>query len=105
MNTTPDLFDPHPLPRASFDGAEYVPEFDAERLTGQLRRVCDLRRDGQWRSLDDIHGITGDPHASISARLRDLRKVKFGSHALESKRFGDRTRGYYKYRLIIGGNQ
>ena len=96
-----DLFDKHPLPRASFDGAEYIPAFDAERLSAQLRRVFDLMRDGQWRSLDAIHGITGDPHASISARLRDLRKPKFGGHTLESQRFGDKSRGFYKYRLIL----
>ena len=105
MNTTRDLFDPHPLPRAAFDGPEYVPEFDAERLTGQLRRVFNLMRDGEWRSLDEIADKTGDPHASVSAQLRHLRKNKFGNHTVDKRRVGEKKSGYYKYRLIIGGSQ
>jgi len=94
-----DLFDPHPVPPASFDGPVYDPKFDHERLTGQIRRVYSLMNDGHWRSLEEISKATGDPAASVSAQLRHLRKPKFGSHTIEKKPVGDRERGLWVYRM------
>src|SRR4029077_9710255 len=62
------------------DGATYEPEFDEERLRGQWRRVFWAMRDGGWRTLAEVSRVTGDPEASISARLRDFRKARFGAH-------------------------
>ena len=79
-----------------FNGADYVPERDNDRLGAQLKRIFDIVIDGQWRTLQDISKLTGDPHASISAQLRHLRKPRFGSWNVERKYIGD---GLYLYRL------
>lgn len=87
------LFD---LPR--FNGADYDHRRDAPRLTNQLRRIFDLMRDGQWRTLREIADATGDPESSISAQLRHLRKRRFGSHIVKKEYRGN---GLYVYRLIV----
>jgi len=74
---TPDLFgwappDPYPAKGKTFEEAR-----DAKRLGAQCRRVYDAMKDAQWRGLGDIASLTGDPEASISARLRDLRRFGF----------------------------
>ena len=43
--------------------------------------------------------MTDDPHASISAQLRHLRKEKFGSYNIEKRPRGDRSNGLWEYRL------
>ena len=58
-------------------GATFNPERDGKRLNAQTQRVHDLMRDGQWRTLAEIASGTGDPEASVSARLRDLRRFGF----------------------------
>lgn len=94
MDATPDLFSAH------FDGKTYSPCRDKVRLRAQLTAVFDAMKDGHWRTLARIHAMTGAPEASISARLRDARKSKFGAHAVE-RRYVER--GLYEYRLIING--
>jgi hypothetical protein len=89
---------PEPM---KFDGPDYVPELDQVRLTGQIKRVFDLMRDGRWRTLTEISVRTGDPEASISAQLRHLRKERFGSHVVEKRRRGEGTMGLFEYRLIV----
>lgn len=86
-----------------FDGPAYEPPQDDRRLTGQLLRVFDLMKDGAWRTLQEIADATGDPHASISAQLRHLRKARFGSHDVEKKSRGERIHGLYEYRLTVRG--
>jgi len=88
------------LPRAHFDGMSYQAAFDFKRLTGQNSRVFNLMQDNRWRTLAEIAFTTGDPEASISARLRDLRKKKFGSHIIERRRRGNAARGLHEYRLL-----
>ena len=70
-----------------FDGETYDAEADLDRLSGQLLKVFSLMRDGQWRTLEEISIQIGKPgsHASVSARLRDLRKPKFGCHEVERR--------------------
>ena len=75
-----------------FDGAAYEPKLDWRRLV-EILRVYDCMKDGQWRAFSDIEGATGDPQASISAQLRNLRKPKFGGHQVEKKRIGLKTQG------------
>jgi hypothetical protein len=91
----PDLFTRMP----HFDGSNYEPEFDHERLTGQLRRVWDVMSDGRWRTLRELAEATGDPEASCSAQLRHLRKPRFGAHVIEKRSRGERSIGLYEYRL------
>jgi predicted transcriptional regulator len=79
-----------------FDGADVIPSRDELRLFNQLDRVWFLMKDGRWRTLDEISELTGDPPASISAQLRNLRKKKFGSHVVERQYIDS---GLYKYRV------
>ena len=84
-----------------FNGPEYEEEFDHARLTGQIRRVFDCMKDGAWRTLEEIHRQTGDPHASISAQLRHLRKERFGSFEVDRRARGDRLKGLFEYKVIV----
>ena len=79
-----------------FDGADYKPERDDARLTGQLLRIWDCMCDGKWRTLKEISERTGDPESSISAQLRHLRKPRFGGHTVAREYVGN---GLYKYQL------
>ena len=54
----------------------------------------------RWRTLAEIEAACGDPQASISARLRDFRKVEFGEHAVERRRRGVGYRGLFEYRVV-----
>jgi hypothetical protein len=86
---------------ADHDGETYEQGVDRVRLNAQLQRVFDLMKDGEWRTLSDIYRATGDPEASVSARLRDLRKAKFGGFSVERRREGDPRDGIYLYRLDV----
>jgi hypothetical protein len=81
------------------DGSTYVHERDARRLAGQQCRVLALMKDGAWRTLTEISAHTHDPEASVSARLRDLRKPKFGGYLVEREYV---ARGLFRYRLLVG---
>ena len=86
---------------AEFNGSDYVPAQDKARLTGQIKRVFDLMRDGRWRTLSEIESTTGDPSASVSAQLRHLRKPKFGQHTIDKRTRGKRDSGLWEYKLLI----
>ncbi|HXA85764.1 MAG TPA: hypothetical protein VNZ47_11850 [Candidatus Dormibacteraeota bacterium] len=92
MDQTLDLFTAH------HDGKTYEPQRDKARLNYQQALVFNAMRDGVWRTLARIHKMTGAPEASISARLRDARKEKFGGHRVE-RRYVER--GLFEYRLIV----
>ena len=86
---------------ANFDGPDYVPEFDKERLSGQIKRVYNLMKDGKFRTLREIEDAINDPQSSISAQLRNLRKEKFGSHEVNKQARGDRKNGLFEYQLKL----
>lgn len=79
-----------------YGGFTFDANRDSHRLNAQCRRVRDAMIDGAWRSLAEIETLTGDPQASVSARLRDLRKAAFGRHTVERQYIGD---GLWHYRL------
>ena len=84
-----------------FGGETYDPALDGDRLRAQLARVKRLMRDGHWRTLADIAVVARGSEAGVSARLRDLRKQKFGGHTVERRRlFG----GLHEYRLILSAD-
>jgi len=84
----------------NFDGATFDERLDAERLTSLFDRVLALMSDGEWRTLSAIADRLGEgSEASISARLRDFRKPKFGGHIVDRVRIGDS--GVFKYKVII----
>ena len=68
-----------------FDGKTYEPS-DGPRLGVQLARVASLMRDAQRHTLYGIAHATGCPTQSVSARLRDLRKPRYGGHTVERRR-------------------
>tara|TARA_R110000822_G_scaffold24990_3_gene75874 strand:+ start:189 stop:470 length:282 start_codon:yes stop_codon:yes gene_type:complete len=82
-----------------FDGETFEYEFDASRLGKQLKRVYGIMSDGRWRIPREMELLTGDNWASIGARLRDLRKEKFGGFGVERRARGERTQGLFEYRL------
>lgn len=64
----------------------------------QLEAVFKIMVDGEWRTLRTISDESGYPEASISARLRDIRKSDFyGRYTMESCR----RNGSWVYRVII----
>ncbi len=86
------------IQRYLFNGPEYVPARDNERLLSQLDRIRELMLDHRWRTLMEIRFSTGDPEASISAQLRHLRKEKHGGYRI-SRRQRRNCHGLYEYRL------
>ena len=80
-----------------FDGDTYDAERDGARLHSQLERVRDLMRGGDWWTLVDLAQEAGGSEASVSARLRDLRKPRFGGYAVERKYIEN---GLWAYRLL-----
>lgn len=99
-----DRFLENGYPEDTFDGRTYDPELDYARLGKQMRKVFSLMRDGRWRTLRDISELTEQPEASVSARLRDLRKPKFGAYTVERRRDGDGQHGVHSYRLVPKGD-
>lgn len=92
MNTGLPLLDYKP----PFDGETYKHDRDFARLNGQLCRVKELMSDGKWRTLRDIADAVGGSEASVSARLRDLRKDKYGALSVEREYIEN---GLWRYRL------
>ena len=80
------------------DGATYDHGRDGRRLTRQHNRVFALMKDGKWRTLGQIAIATQDPESNISARLRDFRKPRFGSHGVERRHL---QAGLFEYRLVL----
>lgn len=99
-----DLFDDsgHGAEPPRFDGG-FLEDDDHNRLGRQLRAVRSVMADGEWRTLPQIQrelhlqGIEASTQ-SISARMRDFRKEKFGSHTVNRQRIEG---GLYRYRLIV----
>lgn len=80
--------------RPEFDGDTFEPSRDTERLTAQLESVKALMLDGRPRTLAEIAEQVHAPEASVSARLRDLRKPRFGSYVVEREHV---RRGLFRY--------
>jgi hypothetical protein len=85
------------LAAAHFNGSDYDPDCDDDRLRGQQLRIWNLMKDGRWATLRQIAAATGDPEASISAQLRHLRKPRFGSHLVNKRNLG---RGLFEYQVL-----
>ena len=84
----------------------YDPELDAERLDSQHDRVEAVLFDSQkaltlGEIQDAIRERFGrrDPEASISARIRDLRKE---GYTVQRWRRGNPASGCHEYRIKVG---
>ena len=83
-----------------FDGQTYNRERDNERLSSQLNRVRDFMLScNDWMTLRIISIYLEYPESSVSARLRDLRKEKFGGYNVQ-RRYVDN--GLYEYKVTKG---
>jgi hypothetical protein len=80
-----------------FDGATFDIGRDEARLGRQLDRALALMQDGAWRTLRQIADAAGGSEASVSARLRDLRKFRFGAYRVLRQ---DRGGGLWVYRVL-----
>lgn len=89
---------PRPPAPPVFGGNTYVAARDGARLTAQLRLVYLCMKDGEWRTLAEISERTGTPQPSVSARLRDFRKARFGAIQVDRKNL---AKGLFTYRLRI----
>lgn len=94
-----------PKPHPDFDGATYVRANDRTRLGAQAQRVWDVMVRGAWLTLAELAARTGDPEASVSARLRDFRKDGWGGHVVERRHRGPAADGLYEYRLAPAQQQ
>lgn len=83
---------------SEFDGRHYDPEKDRERLTCQMKGVLECLLPGKWLTVSELSNKTNYPEPSISAQLRNMRKVKFGGLDIPGRyRKGTRI---FEYRLI-----
>ena len=92
-------------PMPDHDGDTYEEPFDKSRLNGQMLAVYEAMvewRPNEWFTLSEltqaVRNLTGggDTEAAVSARIRDLRKNKFGSFSVESERIEG---GLWRYRV------
>jgi hypothetical protein len=90
-------------PAGDRDGDTYSHGRDYDRLNTQAAVVWRTMKGGGWFGLAELAAATGFPEASISARLRDFRKHRFGSHVVERVRDPD-IPGLYWYRLQPRGS-
>lgn len=99
--TQPSLLDWQQPPQicGDRDGETFNRARDGKRLNAQMQRVFNelTARDGEWCTLRSLSYFTGDPEASISARIRDLRKPKFGGYTVQREYV---ARGLWRYRLL-----
>lgn len=87
-----------PLP--DHDGKTYDSERDKVRLNKQLQAVyAVLSHVTCWMTLAEIAAAAECGEASASARLRDLRKQKFGGHRVDGRRRAGAD-GLWEYRLV-----
>jgi hypothetical protein len=80
-----------------FDGTTFDPALDGRRLSAQLDRVRSAMGNGGWWTLAQLASVVGGSEAGVSARIRDLRKAKFGGWQVDRRRVSGA--GLWEYRL------
>jgi hypothetical protein len=95
---------PTPFDNPRFDGDTYDEERDQQPLKKQLQAVAVIMADHQWRTLEELaESVTlrigrRASEASVSARLRDLRKPRFGGKTVE-RRAKPGAKRLFQYRI------
>jgi hypothetical protein len=72
---------------------------DASRLSRQLDIVATCLGDGSWWTLPSLAERAAASTQSVSARVRDLRKERWGSHTIERRKVVGSV-GVYEYRMV-----
>jgi hypothetical protein len=73
---------------------------DLDRVTNQRIAVKKLMADGKWRTVLDITATLGYTPVSIpaiGARLRDLRKARYGAYTVNRRKVGI---GLFEFQLV-----
>lgn len=81
-----------------FDGDTYEPAEDEARLGAQLHRVKLAMASGEWFTLAKLASVAHCSEASASARVRDLRKDRFGAWTIQRRRVSG---GLHEYRRVF----
>lgn len=87
-----------PLMYRHFSGKAVRTMDDHNRLEKQFVAIMRVMMDGKWRTVHEIHQLTSFLHTSISAQLRNLRKIGFGSHTVKSN---ERAPDLYEFQVIL----
>jgi len=83
----------------TFSGITYSAPRDGARLRRQLGIVKSIMSDGQPHTLDELSKAAACSVASASARVRDLRKAKFGAYLIGRTYI---SHGLWTYRMLTG---
>jgi len=86
----------------SFGGETFDADRDQDRLDRLYDRVFALMSDGKWRTLPEIAKAASGSQTSVSARLRDFRKIENGGHSVDREHVAD---GLHRYRLVLARPQ
>ena len=86
-----------PIGEMRFSGSTYDEKLDQYRLGSQLNDVWQYIKDGEWHYPEEMEEALDHRWASMSARLRDFRKDRFGAHNIERERVRG---GSWRYRLV-----
>lgn len=88
-------------PAFAFAGAAYDRARDADRLLTQMQAIREHASDRRWRTLNRlcvelmrVYPHLGFPEASVSAQLRNLKKL---GYRLDRRHL---CRGLFEYRLL-----
>jgi hypothetical protein len=81
------------------DGKTYDPTKDRKRLKGQMHLVYQLMADGAWHTSTQLAKLIGCTDSAASARIRDLRKERFGNHIVQARRKVGGADGSWEYRV------
>jgi hypothetical protein len=82
-------------PPTVFHGETFDQHRDGARLSAQAERTYNVMKSGAWQTLASLSMVTGDPQASVSARIRDLRKA---GYTVEREYV---SRGLWRYRMVV----
>lgn len=88
---------PLPVALPSASAPDQAPLLGGLSTGRQLGIVWDVMRDGGWHTLAELARATDMPEASISARLRDLRKPEHGGWTVSKRGAGG---GKFAYRVV-----
>ena len=83
----------------AFDGYTYDPNEAYNRLTSQLARIRwhMTHPTGKWWTLKELSRVSNGSEASASARVRDLKKKRYGGFPIQSRRI---VGGLWYYRVM-----
>jgi hypothetical protein len=81
----------------NFDGETYDEELDGKRMTTQLELVREIMSDQGWHRNIEVANRIDCSESGAGARIRDLRKKKFGSWEIVRRRVAHGN-GLHEYR-------